>query len=126
MAGLSRPPRLRFLSVMNCPQPRLRRIGLGSFPFARRYLGNRLFFLFLQVLRCFSSLGLPSYTYFIQYTILDVNQVSFLIRTSADLSLFATTRSFSQLITSFIGSWCHGIPMRSFLLDLSVFFSLFK
>ncbi len=33
--------------------------GLGSFPFARRYLGNRFFFLFLQLLRCFSSLRLP-------------------------------------------------------------------
>ena len=31
-------------------------------------------------------------------------QVSFLIRTSPDQSLFATPRSFSQLITSFIGS----------------------
>ena len=33
--------------------------GLGSFRFARRYLGNRFFFLFLQLLRCFSSLRLP-------------------------------------------------------------------
>ena len=31
--------------------------GLGSFPFARRYLENRCFFLFLRVLRCFSSPG---------------------------------------------------------------------
>ena len=31
--------------------------GLGSFPFARRYLRNRVFFLFLRVLRCFSSPG---------------------------------------------------------------------
>ena len=31
--------------------------GLGSFPFARRYLGNRCFFLFLRLLRCFSSAG---------------------------------------------------------------------
>ena len=40
-------------------QPRHRRdgAGLGSFPFARHYSGNRYFFLFLQVLRCFSSLG---------------------------------------------------------------------
>ena len=30
--------------------------GLGSFPFAHRYLGNRGYFLFLEVLRCFSSL----------------------------------------------------------------------
>ena len=33
--------------------------GLGSSRFARRYSGNRSFFLFLQVLRCFSSLRLP-------------------------------------------------------------------
>ena len=32
---------------------------MGSSRFARRYSGNRFFFLFLQVLRCFSSLGLP-------------------------------------------------------------------
>ena len=31
--------------------------GLASFPFARRYLGNRCFFLFLLLLRCFSSEG---------------------------------------------------------------------
>ena len=37
--------------------------GLGSSRFARRYSGNRFFFLFLQVLRCFSSLGLPSRRY---------------------------------------------------------------
>ena len=34
--------------------------GLGSSRFARRYSGNRFFFLFLRVLRCFSSPGLPS------------------------------------------------------------------
>ena len=33
--------------------------GLASFPFARRYLGNRCFFLFLLLLRCFSSEGWP-------------------------------------------------------------------
>ena len=33
--------------------------GLGSSPFARRYLENRVYFLFLQVLRCFSSLRSP-------------------------------------------------------------------
>ena len=41
--------------------------GLGSFPFARRYSGNRKtsnevrFFLFLWLLRCFSSPGSPPY-----------------------------------------------------------------
>ena len=36
--------------------------GLGSFPFARRYSGNRCFFLFLRLLRCFSSPGSPDRT----------------------------------------------------------------
>ena len=31
--------------------------GLGWFHFARRYFGNRVFFLFLRLLRCFSSPG---------------------------------------------------------------------
>ena len=40
--------------------PRCTHHGLGSFHFARRYFGNRLiFFLFLRVLRCFSSPGSP-------------------------------------------------------------------
>ncbi len=40
-------------------QPRLCRniAGLGSFPFARHYLGNHYCFLFLRLLRCFSSAG---------------------------------------------------------------------
>ncbi len=33
--------------------------SLGSSPFARRYLGNHSCFLFLRVLRCFSSPGSP-------------------------------------------------------------------
>ena len=33
--------------------------GLGSSPFARRYWGNHYYFLFLRVLRWFSSPGLP-------------------------------------------------------------------
>ncbi len=36
-------------------------IGLPSCRFARRYSGNRVCFLFLQLLRCFSSLRLPSH-----------------------------------------------------------------
>ena len=35
--------------------------GLGSSHFARRYFGNRCFFLFLWLLRCFSSPGSPPY-----------------------------------------------------------------
>ena len=35
----------------------------------------------------------------------------FHIRRSPDRSLFATPRSLSQLVTSFIGSWCQGIHL---------------
>ena len=41
--------------------------GLASFHFARRYFENRCFFLFLRLLRCFSSAGLPTYDYFIHH-----------------------------------------------------------
>ena len=37
--------------------PRCTHHGLGSFGFARRYSQNRVFFLFLRLLRCFSSPG---------------------------------------------------------------------
>ena len=45
------------------PTPNTKAFGLGSFPFARRYLGNRGFFLFLRVLRCFSSPRFLLYAY---------------------------------------------------------------
>ncbi len=37
--------------------------GLGCSPFARRYSGNRCLFLFLRVLRCFTSPGVASLGY---------------------------------------------------------------
>ncbi len=61
--GLS-PSMVRFsktilLDLMNqlcSPNPRcISTSGLGSFYFARHYFRNRFFFLFLWVLRCFSS-----------------------------------------------------------------------
>ena len=53
--------------VMQALQPRCRRndTGLGCSPFARHYLGNHYCFLFLWVLRCFSSPGvlyIPMYS----------------------------------------------------------------
>ena len=44
-------------SLMQSVTPRCTHPGLGSSAFARRYLQNRVFFLFLRVLRCFSSPG---------------------------------------------------------------------
>ena len=41
------------------PRARLDARGLGSSPFARRYLGSHCCFPFLRLLRCFSSAGWP-------------------------------------------------------------------
>ena len=77
----------------------------GLFPFRSPLLRKSIvFFLFLRVLRCFSSPGSLPYTI---YSCMDTalqHAVSFLIRTSADRKSFALPRSFSQLITSFIGA----------------------
>lgn len=43
--------------MLQAPQPLARKLGLGSSGFAHRYLRNRYYFLFLQVLRCFTSLS---------------------------------------------------------------------
>ena len=45
--------------------PKNKSFGLASFPFARRYLGNRCFFLLLGLLRCFSSPRFLILRYFI-------------------------------------------------------------
>ena len=42
--------------------------GLGSSPFARRYSENHCCFLFLRVLRCFSSPGSPRMAYVFSHT----------------------------------------------------------
>ena len=81
--------------------------GLGSSGFARRYSRNRCFLLFLSRLRCFSSGGSPPY---VMYWRMDTTYVvGFPIQISPDQWIFAPPRSFSQLITSFIGSQCQGI-----------------
>ena len=54
-------------SYIEVLQPQIRRFGLGSSPFARHYLGNRFFFLFLRLLRCFSSPGCSLYKLCVHY-----------------------------------------------------------
>ena len=61
LARLPFPVPLSVASLPAVRTPLCSHSGLGSFPFARRYLGNRCFFLFLRVLRCFSSPGSPPY-----------------------------------------------------------------
>ena len=48
-------------------------------------------------------------------SVYDTLKVGFPIRKSPDHSSFAAPRSLSQLITSFIGSWCQGIPLALLL-----------
>ena len=98
---------LQMFSLMVALQPRscLNKTGLGSFRFARHYSGNHYCFLFLRVLRCFSSPGLPPVC-----TGYPASRMGCPIRTSTDQWLFAPPRSFSQLITSFFASGSQGIP----------------
>jgi hypothetical protein len=50
---------LQSIYIIAVLQPHICRnkCGLGYFPFARHYLGNHYCFLFLRLLRCFSSAG---------------------------------------------------------------------
>lgn len=81
--------------------------GLGLSRFARRYYGNRFCFLFLQLLRCFNSLGLlfPSYE-------LIGSSCGCPIRESSDLSLLPTPWSVSPVSAPFIVYRCLGIHRK--------------
>ena len=88
----SRPP------VRNPSGPKT--TGLGSFHFARRYFENRGFFLFLRLLRCFSSPGSLLYDYLIHHTVtyISIRRVSPFgyLRVKAHLQLTAAFRSLSR------------------------------
>ena len=114
MAPLSRGLRLTTgLVTLLLPalQPPLDRnpSGLGCCDFARHYFRNRGFFLFLQVLRWFTSLSLliPDYGFVRLYG--GFTPAGFPIRKPPDQSLFAAPRGLSQLATSFIAFWRQGI-----------------
>ena len=57
LAGFPKTILLSLKSLVAVRTPQCTHHGLGSFHFARRYFGNRVFFLFLRLLRCFSSPG---------------------------------------------------------------------
>ena len=87
--------------------------GLGSSPVARHYWGNHCYFLFLRVLRCFSSPGSPPQSWGCRA----VSAAGCPIRKSAGRRPLAPYRGLSQLITSFIACESQGIrrvPLPTF------------
>ena len=101
------------IGALRSPYPeRISTFGLGSSDFARHYFRNRFYFLFLRVLRCFSSPGSP---YGFMSRSCNIIARSSLIRISADLGIFASPRSFSQLVTSFFGAMYLGILLLLFV-----------
>ena len=93
-------------------------LGLASFAFARRYSRNRCFFLFLRLLRCFSSPG--SLPYVMDWRMDDWSFSSRVspfryLRINGYLLLPAAFRSLSRLSSALSAK---ASTLRSFLLDL--------
>ena len=101
----------RLLCAKRGPSPRTYcYMRFGLFRFRSPLLSESLFyFLFLRVIRWFSSPGSPRMTMDSSYDSTTLLVLSFLIRTSAGLGSFAAHRSFSQLVTSFFGAMYQGI-----------------
>ena len=91
------------------------KLGLGFSDFARHYFRNHCCFLFLRVLRCFSSPGSPCIPIYSVCNNMVLPMLSSLIRISTGLWIFAPLRSFSQLITSFFGAMYLGILRKPFV-----------
>ena len=103
------------------------RSGLGCSDFARHYFRNRFCFLFLRVLRCFSSPGSLRIPIYSVYDNARLFALSSLIRISTDRRIFAPPRSFSQLVTSFFGAMYQGILRKPFVAWSSLsFYSSFR
>jgi hypothetical protein len=83
--------------------------GLGSSDFARHYFRNHGCFLFLWVLRWFTSPGSPRHPMDSDGDNGCSHPLGFPIRTSPDHSLLATSRGFSQLTASFFACLRLGI-----------------
>ena len=96
------------LNAVRNPE-RIAPLGLASSAFARHYSQNLGWFLFLALLRCFSSGGSPHIPIYSVYDARTWLRADCSIRISADHIVLANPRSFSQLTTSFFGSWCQGI-----------------
>ena len=107
---------LNLYNAVFCPNPEsITTLGLASSAFARHYLRNLGWFLFLALLRCFSSGGSPRTPILFNARWLTFSQPGFPIRISMVHWLLSPTHSFSQIAASFVGSWCQGIPLTLFV-----------
>ena len=108
------------------PKPhRNKFLRFGLFRFRSPLLTKSLiYFLFLRVLRCFSSPGSlqPHYVFMRRYRRITDGGFP---HSEICGGLFAAPRSLSQLVTSFFGAWCQGIhPMP--LLALILYANLIR
>lgn len=90
-----------------------RLIGLGYSHFAHHYFGNHFCFIFLQLLRCFSSLS-SLLTLYYDCSTSNVGNTSptYWVSPFGNLGFkcsCAANPSLSQLVTSFFGMKCQGI-----------------
>jgi hypothetical protein len=85
------------MTVLQPHTPRKVR-GLGWFPFARRYLGNHCCFLFLGLLRCFSSPRSPQQPMYSAEDVATLPATGFPIQKSPDQNLFSSS---PKLIAAF-------------------------
>src|SRR3954449_7601516 len=97
--------------------------GLGWSDFARHYFRNHGCFLFLWVLRWFTSPGSLHTAMYSRYDNPYSYGLGSPIRTSPDHRLLASPRSFSQLTTSFIAYLRQGIHTHA-LSSLTIKFTL--
>ena len=82
--------------------PAWHRHGLGFSPFARRYSGNRFYFLFLLLPRCFSSQAYHSRACSSSMRVAPFGN-------SGVIDYVHLGPDLSQLIASFFGCYCPGI-----------------
>jgi hypothetical protein len=97
--------------------------GLGSSEFARHYYRNHGCFLFLRVLRWFTSPGSLRTPMNSECDNCCSQQLGFPIRTSPDHRMLASPRGLSQLATSFIAYLRQGIHTHA-LSSLTIILTL--
>ena len=100
-------PSVSFHDARYSPNPNhISIVGLASSAFARHYSRNLGWFLFLRLLRCFSSAGSLRW---VMYSLIGSLRKVSPFGNPRILRLFAPPRGLSQLVTSFVGSQCQGI-----------------